>query len=82
MGPSSSCREFVEFLADYLAGALPGERGAAFDGHLAACPACASYLHSYLAAVRLGRLVACDDEPAPEDLPPELVEAILAARRP
>jgi anti-sigma factor RsiW len=81
MEPSLSCREFVEFLADYLAGGLPQERLDAFNAHLAACPSCASYMRSYLEAVRLGRLAARYGQPAPEDVPAELIRAILAARR-
>jgi len=75
-----SCREFVEFLADYLSGRLPPGRLAVFNAHLAACPSCVSYAKTYAEAIRLGKRVAKADEPAPADVPPELVQAILAAR--
>jgi anti-sigma factor RsiW len=75
-----SCREFVEFLDDYLAGALPPEQRAAFDAHLAQCPSCVAYMNSYRAAVRLGR-AALEAATLPPDVPEQLVRAILEARR-
>jgi len=80
MEPRLSCREFVEFLAEYLSGGLSPERLAAFNAHLAECPSCVSYTRTYAEAVRLGKLVARADEPFPEDVPAELVRAILATR--
>jgi anti-sigma factor RsiW len=76
-----TCREFVEFLADYLEGRLPQERLASFNRHLAGCPSCVAYARSYQDAVRLGReALRGPDEPVPADVPEELVRAILAAR--
>lgn len=72
----------MEFLAEYIDGRLPAPRLDLFNGHLAACPSCVSYLSSYREAVRLGRAAfRGPDEPAPADVPDELVRAILAARR-
>jgi anti-sigma factor RsiW len=76
-----TCREFVEFLGEYLEGRLPPGQLARFGGHLAACPACVSYTRSYRDTVRLGRSVLSNtDETLPGDVPEELVRAILAAR--
>jgi anti-sigma factor RsiW len=77
-----TCREFTEFLLDYHAGALrPAER-ARFDGHLAECEACVAYLGSYDATIRLGKgAFAHPDDPVPDEVPEELVQAIIAARR-
>jgi anti-sigma factor RsiW len=76
-----NCREFVEFLIDYLEGELPAAQARLFDAHLAACPRCVDYLATYRETVRLGRLLAGDPEgPVPADVPEELVRAILAAR--
>jgi anti-sigma factor RsiW len=77
-----TCRALVDFLSAYLDGALtPGER-LRFDAHLAACPECRAYLRTYEATVKLAR-DAFDrpDDPVPADVPEELVQAILAARR-
>ncbi len=77
-----TCRELIEFLADYLQHELaPGEL-AEFDRHLAGCRACANYLHTYRDAVALGRAVLRPDEDEiPPEVPAALVEAVLAARR-
>jgi anti-sigma factor RsiW len=77
-----TCRELVDFLNDYLDGALPPRRRAEFERHLEACPECVSYLESYRETIRLGkRAFATDAKALPADVPEELVKAILAARR-
>lgn len=76
-----TCRQFVEFLADYLAGELPPVQRDEFNAHLAACPSCVSYMKTYQETIRAGRAaLAATDEPLPEGIPEELVQAILAAR--
>lgn len=73
-----TCREFVEFLMEYLLGEVDREK---FDAHLAVCPACVNYLKTYQETVRMGKLVLADpDEKLPEEPPEELVKAILASR--
>jgi anti-sigma factor RsiW len=76
-----SCRDVVDFLMAYDDGELgPAER-AAFDAHVAICPDCVAYLASYRASVRLGRRAFADERrAAAEEVPEELVRAILAAR--
>jgi anti-sigma factor RsiW len=39
-----TCRELVELVTDYLEGALPMDRRARFEEHLAACGWCVIYL--------------------------------------
>ena len=78
-----SCRELVEFLADYLDGALPAPNRERFEEHLRACPACVDYLDSYRETMRLTAEAwqACGPEDdVSEDVPEELVRAVLAAR--
>ena len=76
-----TCREFVDFLMDYLEGALPATQRATFQEHMGECPSCVTYLETYEETVRLGREVCRDLEgPVPEDVPEQLVRAILAAR--
>jgi anti-sigma factor RsiW len=76
-----TCREFVEFLDDYLASALPPERIAEFEYHLSGCPPCVVYMKSYGETVRLGkRAIDPSDQPVEGDVPEGLVQAILAAR--
>ncbi len=77
-----SCREFVEFLADYLAGKLPGDQTGRFDRHLAGCPACATYASTYEDTIRLGRdAFLCPDDQVPGDVPEDLVRVILDVRK-
>ena len=77
-----TCREFADFMADYLSGELSADVRASFDHHLSVCPNCRKYLTSYDETVMLGKS-AFDDENASvaADVPEELVAAILAARR-
>jgi anti-sigma factor RsiW len=78
-----TCRDFVQFLDDYLAGALSAEKAAGFDQHLAACPPCVNYLNTYRDTIRLGKAaLRPSSEPLPEDVPEDLVRAILKARKP
>jgi predicted anti-sigma-YlaC factor YlaD len=80
--PELSCREVVEFLADYLDSALAPATRALFEEHLVECPQCVAYLESYRETMRLEKdAFASGDNPTATDVPPELVEAILAARR-
>jgi anti-sigma factor RsiW len=75
------CRDFVEFLDDYLSGRLSGQTLDEFNNHLAGCPPCVAYMQTYVESVRLGRAVLEKTaEAVPADVPEKLVQAILAAR--
>ncbi len=75
------CRELIAFLADYLDGELAPEVRDAFELHLSLCPACVDYLANYRETLRLERRAFEADAGIPDDVPEELVAAILAARR-
>lgn len=76
-----TCRHLTEFLMDYLAGTLPPGEAAVFEQHLSLCEACRRYLRSYEQTVRLGRRSFDPvDEPAPAEIPEDLVLAILRTR--
>ena len=78
-----TCREFAEFMADYLSGELVPETTAQFEGHLTVCPNCVAYLSNYRDTVALGRQAFADGDAAvPDEVPDDLVNAILASRRP
>ena len=78
-----TCREFADFIMDYLSGELSAARRAQFEQHLSLCANCRKYLTSYEETVKLGKAAFDDDKGAlPPDVPEELVKAILAARRP
>ena len=77
-----TCREFADFIADFLDGALPEPERLAFERHLGKCANCTRYLESYRASVALGKRAFADgDDAGPIDVPQELVDAILRARR-
>ena len=76
-----TCRELIEFLADYLAGDLPAEVRRVFEAHLGECPECVTYLRGYADTVQLARASAETDAAVAAEVPERLVRAVLAARR-
>jgi anti-sigma factor RsiW len=75
-----TCQELIEFLADYVEGELSSDERARFDAHLAVCPHCVDYLQGYRESVRLGQAAFADASAIPDEVPEELVDAILSAR--
>lgn len=77
-----NCHKVIDFISDYLDGALPWHRRALLWVHLRFCSDCRNYFASFrrtLALVRTtARDVATDQLPA---IPRELVQAIQAARK-
>jgi anti-sigma factor RsiW len=75
------CREFVEFLMGYLDDELDPEPRRVFEQHMQMCPPCGVYLDTYRDTIRLGKF-ACNEDAGgvPDDVPDELIRAILAAR--
>jgi anti-sigma factor RsiW len=77
-----TCREFADFMADYLSGELRPETTAQFEHHLSICPNCVAYLSNYRDTVALGRQAFDDPDAAvPEAVPEGLVNAILRSRK-
>ncbi len=77
-----NCREFVDFLMDYLEEQLPDRQRRVFETHMDDCPTCVTYLDTYRETARVGRELCSDpDGPVPEEVPEGLVRAVLAARR-
>lgn len=75
-----TCREVIDFVSDYLDGALPGETLTIFEGHLAICPDCRAYIDNFRLTLKATKAAyASQDSLA---IPEELVRAILASRRP
>ena len=75
-----NCREFVDFLMEYLDGRLDASQAAGFQEHMRECPPCEVYLDTYQETIRLGKCICEPDGSMPQDVPEELVQAILAAR--
>jgi anti-sigma factor RsiW len=78
-----NCREFTEFLHEYLFGDLPAEERAEFERHLAECPWCVAYLDNYRKTMQWSQaaFAAPEEAPPPADAPEELIQAILHAHR-
>ena len=75
-----TCREVIEFLGAYYGGELPETQRQEFDRHLAICDACVAYLQNYTLVVRLGKQAFQPAEPGVDEVPEDLVKAILASR--
>ena len=78
-----TCREFVDFIMEYLDGELPSDVHTPFERHISRCPACDRYLRQYKATVAAGRaaFTRCENNEVPADVPEELINAILESRR-
>jgi anti-sigma factor RsiW len=76
-----TCRELIDFLDDYVGGALPAAQRSLFDDHLGRCAACVRYLRGYQGTLRAVALSYVADASAVGEVPEELVGAILAARK-
>lgn len=72
-----TCREVLDFLDRYLEGALSPAERLAFEAHVDHCQACVAYIRSYERTRSLGKAAVEDDG----DIPDDLVDAILAARK-
>ena len=77
-----TCREFTDFIHSYLDRELPDAERSEFEHHLALCEPCVRYLESYRRTLDLCKSAYVDEqEPVPNDVPEELIQAILASRR-
>jgi len=76
-----TCKEFEDFVLSYLDGELTNRQQSVFELHLRLCRECRDYLAAYQRAADLHRAVfQSQDEPVPEDVPEDLIKAILDAR--
>lgn len=76
-----NCVQFEEFMMNYFEGTLPPARRMSFNAHLKVCRECRDYLAAYKQTIELGKAAFENrDGPLPDDVPEDLVQAILAAR--
>ena len=80
MIPWITCRGVVDFLDRYLTGGLDPDEVAKFERHLSECPPCVAYMHTYQAATAVSKAALTGRDEVPEDVPEDLVQAILRAR--
>ena len=76
-----TCREFEDFILAYLDGELPLRQRRIFEFHIRVCRECRDYLTAYRLSTELAKRAFGDpDQPLPDDVPEDLVKAILAAK--
>ncbi|MBS1270497.1 MAG: hypothetical protein MAG794_01454 [Gammaproteobacteria bacterium] len=76
-----TCKEAHGFLDDYLAGELPTKQRIVFDWHIKMCNCCKQYLDTYQQSIALCRDNFYDSEEDCEDIPEQIVQGIVAAKR-
>jgi len=77
-----TCREFEDFVQRYLDDELSRKQRSIFELHMRLCRECREYLAAYRRSLEIGREVfRSGDDPVPEDLPEDLIKAILETRR-
>ncbi len=77
-----TCKQLIDFIADYVSGDLSAPERMEFERHLAVCPPCVNYLKSYRDTIRLGKAAFAEPEaPVPNTVPNDLIRAILAAAK-
>ena len=78
-----TCAEFEEFVDSYVEGTLPYVTKVRFEMHMGACPMCRSYVAAYQMTKKLGKAVFDREanESVPDDVPQDLIEAILEAKK-
>ena len=80
-----TCREFEEFVLSYLDGELTPKQNRVFKMHLYLCRECREYLNAYQTTIELSKQILREPSmPAtdemPDEVPEDLIKAILAAK--
>ena len=79
--PYIPCSEVIEFLWAYVADELPEDKLTEFERHLAVCPSCRAYLSTYRKTLELETGAFQGEEGEGEELPEDLVSAVMGALR-
>ena len=76
-----TCRQFEEFITDYLDGTLPERQRKRFEFHLRVCRECREYLAAYQASITAAKSSMDDPDPIDlADVPDDLINAVIAIR--
>lgn len=76
-----TCQQFEDFILAYLEGELPEKQKFVFELHLKLCRECRDYLAAYRRTIEVSkRAFEEPEQPLPDDVPEDLVKAILAAK--
>lgn len=77
-----TCMEFEDFLIGYMEGDLSLAQRRVFEIHIKICRECREYMAAYRRTIEIaGRAYQDGAAPVPQDVPEDLVQAILEARR-
>ena len=75
------CETFEDFIVDYLEGRLAAKQKFVFEMHLKIGRECREYLAVYKASMAVGRSVLKDEPLLPDEIPEDLISAVIDARR-
>ena len=76
--PNITCREFEEFVNDYIDGSLPFFKKMKVSLHLMMCRDCKSYIAAYRKSMELGKkFFENPDAALPEDIPEDLISIVM-----
>ena len=77
-----TCMEFEDFMIGYMEGDLPASQRLVFEFHMKICRECRDYMAAYKRTIEVsGRAFEDQGAPVPPEVPEDLVQAILDARR-
>ena len=76
-----TCKEFDDFMVDYLDGDLTAWQKFMCWLHVKMCRECAHFIQQYQKVIKLGRSAFdTPDDRVPDSVPEDLIEAALAHR--
>jgi predicted anti-sigma-YlaC factor YlaD len=76
-----TCREFEDFVLSYLDGELTPRQTRVFKMHMYLCRECREYLNAYQTSIELSKALRHEPgKPTAEEVPEDLIKAILAAK--
>lgn len=76
-----TCREFEDFVLDYLENNLSERQHKEFKLHLRLCRECRQYMKAYQRSIEASQAVfQSADEALPKDVPEDLIKTILNLR--
>ncbi len=76
-----TCKEFEDFVLRYCDNELTERQRSLFERHLSFCRECREYLVAYQRTMEVSReAFLSSDDLVPDDVPKDLIKAILKAR--
>ena len=77
-----TCREFNDFIIEYVEGTLTDKQIILFNRHMRVCPMCRNFLKTYIAAYKAKDYIfPYEDIDVPDAVPQDLIDAILDIKR-